>query len=106
VTARIKDIVRGRDFVARFGGEEFAVILPHTPLQGAKTVAENVRAFFEKTKLKAVGTSRKLGVITVSIGLARYRLGEPLENFINRSDKALYFAKKTGRNRVATESDV
>ena len=106
VTARIQEIVRGGDLVARFGGEEFAVILAQTPLQGAKTVAENIRAFFEKTKLKAVGTSRKLGVITVSLGVARYRPGEPLEKFINRSDKALYFAKKTGRNRVATESDV
>jgi diguanylate cyclase len=106
VTKKTKEIVRGRDFLARFGGEEFAVILPQTPLSGAKTVAENIRAFFSEAKLTAVATSKKLGKVTVSIGAALYRPGEPIETFIDRSDQALYFAKDSGRNRVATESDV
>lgn len=106
VTKKTNEIVRGRDFLARFGGEEFVVILPQTPLSGAKTVAENIRAFFSEAKLTAVATSKKLGKVTVSIGAALYRPGEPLETFINRSDQALYFAKDSGRNRVATESDV
>jgi diguanylate cyclase len=106
VTKKTKKIVRGRDFLARFGGEEFAVILPQTPLSGAKTVAENIRAFFSEAKLTAVATSKKLGKVTVSIGAALYRPGEPIETFIDRSDQALYFAKDSGRNRVATESDV
>jgi len=106
VTKKTREIVRGRDFLARFGGEEFVVILPGTPLEGAKTVAENIRAFFAETNLKSTSTSKKLGMITVSIGAAYYRSGEPLEDFINRCDQALYFAKNTGRNRVATESDV
>ena len=54
VTKKTKEIVRGRDFLARFGGEEFVVILPQTPLSGAKTVAENIRAFFSEAKLTAV----------------------------------------------------
>lgn len=106
VTKKTKELVRGRDFLARYGGEEFAVILPQTPLSGAMTVAENVRGFFAQTTLKAVSTSKKLGMITISIGAAQYRPGEPLENFVNRSDQALYLAKNAGRNRVATESDV
>lgn len=106
VTKRIKEMVKGRDFLARFGGEEFVVILPQTSLPGAKTVAENIRCFFAQAKLKSTVSSKKLGGITVSIGAACYRPGEPLEDFINRSDKALYFAKNTGRNRVATESAV
>jgi diguanylate cyclase len=106
VTKKTKEIVRGRDFLARFGGEEFVVILPQTPLSGAKTVAENIRAFFSEAKLTAVATSKKLGKVTVSIGAALYRPGEPLETFINRSDQALYLAKNSGRNRVATESDL
>ena len=53
-----------------------------------------------------MATSKKLGKVTVSIGAALYRPGEPIETFINRSDQALYFAKDSGRNRVATESDV
>jgi diguanylate cyclase len=106
VTKKTKEIVKGRDFLARFGGEEFVVILPGTPLEGAKTVAENIRAFFAQAKLKSTSTSKNLGMITVSIGAACYRPGEPAEDFIKRSDQALYFAKDTGRNRVATESDV
>jgi diguanylate cyclase len=106
VTKKTKEIVRGRDFLARFGGEEFVVILPQTPLSGAKTVAENIRSFFSEAKLTAVATSKKLGKVTVSIGAALYRPGEPVETFINRSDQALYFAKNSGRNCVATESDL
>jgi diguanylate cyclase len=106
VTKKTKEIVRGRDFLARFGGEEFVVILPQTPLSGAKTVAENIRSFFSEAKLTAVATSKKLGKVTVSIGVALYRPGEPVETFINRSDQALYFAKNSGRNRVAIESDL
>jgi len=106
VTSKIKEVVRGRDILARFGGEEFVVILPQTPLKGAVIVAENIRSFFARAKLESVATSEKLGVITVSVGAACYRPGEPLETFINRSDQALYFAKNTGRNRVATELDV
>ena len=106
VAKKIKKTVKGRDFLARFGGEEFAVILQQTPLAGAKIVAENIRSFFAKKKLRTVLTLKKLGMITVSIGSARYRHGEPLENFIKRSDQALYLAKNAGRNRVATETDL
>ena len=106
VTKKIKTFVRGGDFLARFGGEEFAVILPRTPLPGARTVAEHIRAFFSQATLKAATTSQKLGVLTVSIGAARYRPGESAGDFVNRSDQALYLAKNTGRNRVATEADL
>jgi diguanylate cyclase len=101
VAKKIKEIVRGRDFLARFGGEEFAVILPQTHLAGAQVVAESIRSFFAKTPLKAVSTSRNLGIITVSIGVACYRANDPSEGFIKRSDQALYLAKNAGRNRVA-----
>lgn len=106
VARNAKEIVRGRDFLARFGGEEFAVILPQTPLSEAKAVAENIREYFDRTKLKVVSSSKSLGKVTVSVGAAIYRYGEPIKEFIDRSDQALYFAKNTGRNRVATESDV
>ena len=106
VARSAKEIVRGRDFLARFGGEEFVVILPQTPLSGAKTVAENIRGFFDRTKLKVVSSSKDLGKVTVSIGAAIYKYGEPIKEFIDRSEQVLYFAKNTGRNRVATESDV
>jgi len=106
VANNIKKPVRGRDYVARFGGEEFAVILPKTSLQGAKVVGENIRSLLDKINMKRISTSEYLGKITVSIGAGLYRQGEFVEEFVNRSDKALYFAKETGRNRVATECDL
>lgn len=106
VAQRIRELVRGRDFLARYGGEEFAVLLPQTSLAGAQVVAEGIRSFFAQSPLKSAVRSRNLGTITVSIGVACYRPGEALKKFINRSDEALYSAKKHGRDRVTTESDV
>jgi diguanylate cyclase len=106
VAKRVKEIVRGRDFFARFGGEEFAVLLPQTPLPGAKVAAENIRKFFAEATMKTVAESLKLGTITVSIGVACYRRDESFEELIKRSDQALYYAKNAGRNRVATELDM
>ena len=106
VAKKIKEMVRGNDYLARFGGEEFVVILPQTPLAGAKIVAESIRNFFARTKLKAVSTAGNLGTVTMSIGVAGYRDGESPDQFISRADQALYFAKTTGRNLVATEADL
>ncbi len=106
VAKNIQRLIRGNDYTARFGGEEFTVILPKTHLQGAVSIAENIRASFAKSKLKKKGKSEQLGTITVSIGAAQYRQGESTEILIKRADQALYFAKNAGRNRVATESEV
>jgi len=106
VAKKIKDMVRGSDYLARFGGEEFVVILPHTPLAGARVVAETVVKFFAHTKMKTVSTSQNIGVVTMSIGVANHQRGESPEHFIGRADQALYVAKSTGRNRVATEADL
>lgn len=106
VARKIKENVRGRDFVSRYGGEEFAVILPGTPIFGAKTVAENVRRSFSEGKLKRVRTSEYLGTITISVGAAQFRPGESVDDLVDRSDRALYCAKQSGRDRVATESDL
>jgi diguanylate cyclase len=105
VARKIKDLVKGGDFVARFGGEEFAVILPQTSLEGARIVGEIIRSFFSKTSLKAKTTSMVLGNITVSIGIGSFRSGDSPEALIRRSDKALYAAKEAGRNRIADDSE-
>ena len=105
IAKKIKETVRGRDYVARYGGEEFAVLLPRTSLSGAKSVAENIRQFFDQAKLKTSSGDKQLGNITVSVGVSCYRKGDSVESFIKRSDKALYFAKNSGRNMVALESD-
>jgi len=103
VAKKLKETVRGRDFVARFGGEEFAVLLPRTSLAGAETVAESIRSFFAQAALKTNSSSRYLGILTVSIGVASYHSGESPEKFVSRCDQALYSAKKAGRNRVVRE---
>jgi diguanylate cyclase len=103
VARKIKEMVKGRDLLARFGGEEFVVILPQTPLEGARIVAESIRDFFSKASLKMTTTSKNIGSITVSIGVASYRPGESPEALIHRSDRALYAAKQTGRNRIADD---
>ncbi len=91
--------VRGDDYVARYGGEEFIVILQETPITAAFTVAEKIRSSIERLKLKQVKTGKSLDPITVSLGVASFRYGEAMEDFLNRCDEALYRAKKLGRNR-------
>jgi len=100
VTKKIKEMIKGRDLLARFGGEEFSVILPDTPLEGARTVAESIREFFSSTSLKAKKSFQTLGSITVSIGIAAYIQGNSPEELIHNADRALYAAKQAGRNRV------
>ena len=104
VAKHIQKSIKGNDCVARFGGEEFTVILPKTPLLGAMTVAESVRASIAQLKLERKAKSEKLATITVSIGVAQYRPGDSAETLINRADQALYLAKNAGRNRVETDT--
>jgi diguanylate cyclase len=106
VSTKIRDLIRGGDFFARFGGEEFVILLTNTPLTGARVVSENIREAFDGLELKAKSSKKKIGVITISIGVAIYKSSEQIQEFINRADEALYFAKNNGRNRVATELDL
>jgi diguanylate cyclase len=104
VARTLTDILKGRDVVARFGGEEFIVILPETPLEGAMKVAEMIRAAIASKELKRRDTGENYGTITVSMGVARFRHEtDTLPTLIKRADDALYVAKNSGRNRVSRE---
>ena len=95
--------VKGQDTAARYGGEEFAIILPTTNILGGRAVAENIRGTVASKKVVRKDSGKALGEITLSLGVASYRPGEPIADLIRRADEALYIAKKDGRNRVNTE---
>jgi diguanylate cyclase len=91
---------KGKDIVARIGGEEFAVLLPHTTLQRAIGVAEQIRKAVMAAELKKKSTGERLGKITLSTGAATVRDTDTLESFVERTDQYLYAAKRAGRNRI------
>jgi len=97
--------VKGRDTVARFGGEEFAIILRRTTLQNATRLADQIRAYVESKKLIKRSTGDVLGTITVSAGVARLGERDTPASLIQRADSCLYRAKNTGRNRVVGEGE-
>lgn len=83
----IKEVVRNRDVFARWGGDEFAILMPGTDILGAKIAAEKVRTAIENIEY------REAGVLSASIGIAEYSLGESADDWFKRADKALYEAK-------------
>jgi diguanylate cyclase len=104
--ATLIDFVKGRDLVARFGGEEFLIVLPDTPLIGAVTLSKKMQVFLENMKWKRKETGTTLGKITLSFGVAQYRSNEQIEDLIRRADSALYYSKEHGRNRVTSETEL
>jgi len=94
-------IHRPADLVARFGGEEFAIILGRTDLAGAMIVARQAQLSIEALGIPHRG-SPTIDHVTVSVGVAALTVtsGEPSETLIEAADQALYRAKAAGRNRI------
>jgi diguanylate cyclase len=92
--------IKGRDIAARIGGEEFALLLPQTPLQGAHSVAEQIRLAVQRIRIHGDRAHDTVGSVTISLGLALGRAGESIDELMARADVALYAAKRDGRNRV------
>jgi diguanylate cyclase (GGDEF)-like protein len=100
----VESELRSMDYVAhnvahgvsfgRYGGEEFILLLPATPLEGAAVCAERLRA------RQAAARHPAAPIVTLSAGIAEYRPGEGSESLLRRADRALYEAKYAGRNRV------
>jgi diguanylate cyclase len=106
VAMSIKQNVKGLDTAARFGGEEFAVILPGCDLRSALIVGEQVRKAVMSRELVKRSTGENLGRVSISVGAATLRKDDTVNSLIERADAALYFAKAQGRNCVKCETDV
>jgi diguanylate cyclase (GGDEF)-like protein len=104
VGKRMKEVLRGSDLKCRYGGEEFLVLLPETPLHGARRVAETLRREIAERPVPWAGEAL---TVTASFGLAQTMPGEVnVQAVIGRADQALYRAKDDGRNcvRIAAET--
>lgn len=97
----LSSAVRSMDIVCRFGGEEFAIILPNTALKEALAVSERMRSQL-LSKTLAVRGSKTVGTISASFGVAELRSGDDAKRLIDRTDGALYRAKSLGRNCVVS----
>lgn len=92
--------LRSSDTLARWGGEEFIVLLPHTELAAAMAIAERLRAQLAAYRVP------QLPPITASLGVAQFRSGDTTAQLVQRADAALYRAKELGRNRVEAPADM
>ena len=104
VAAIIKGALRDSDIAGRYGGEEFGIILPNTNAQGAKVVAQRLRANIESTPVPF----EKIQIpVTASLGIAEFHttITDP-EELIANADAALYEAKEKGRNRVVVYEEI
>lgn len=106
VANRLSRHLRGFDTVARWGGEEFVVVMPEANLQVASSVAERLRRKVASGPVAVSSGAAEL-TVTVSIGVAVTGPGiETVDNLLNAADAAMYVAKRGGRNRVATTEDM
>lgn len=97
---RLRSAVRPYDVVCRYGGEEFAVLLPRTPAAEAAEIAERLRRDVGEAPFRL---RRDLDVsVTISAGVAARRPGESSQSWIARADERLYASKAAGRNRVTS----
>jgi diguanylate cyclase (GGDEF) domain len=105
VSAAIRDAVRSRDVVARFGGEEFMVLLSNIPLEQARQTAERIRQKVYDLKIPHMFNESVATNVTISIGIAMFE-GEDVEGALAKADKALYEAKHMGRNSILLSEEL
>ena len=102
----LRERVREIDLPARYGGEELIAVLPGADLAACAAVAERIRRSISECTITRRSTGEILPSITVSIGVGEFQMGESMADLIDRCDRALYLAKRTGRNRVVTENEL
>jgi diguanylate cyclase (GGDEF)-like protein len=93
---KITESIREVDIFARWGGEEFMILMPNVNIDNAYSVAEKLRKTIEHTNIKQIDE------LTASFGVTHFNEGDTVESFVKRVDEALYKAKQNGRNTVIT----
>lgn len=106
VALSIKQTLSAHDIACRYGGEEFALLLPGSSLRDAVVAAEEIRTAVMAKELIKRSTGENLGRITISLGTSVWRAGDAAADIIARADAALYTAKRQGRNRVVAEAEM
>jgi diguanylate cyclase len=97
IAGQLRKRLRASDFIARFGGEEFVILLPTTPMDEGLALLERLREGIEQCPFHFKGEPV---TVTVSTGITRFALGERSDVVLKRADQALYRAKHEGRNRI------
>lgn len=105
VADAIRKPLRPNDLVARFGGEEFAVLLPETTVDNAKIIAERLRERVSEADPGSLD-EKELPKVTISLGIAGRQPGYSLDMMIAAADVAMYHAKRNGRNRIEVATDM
>ncbi|PCH99309.1 MAG: GGDEF domain-containing protein [Alphaproteobacteria bacterium] len=100
VARTFHDGVKGRDLPCRYGGEEFVILLPDTAVENGLKVADILREAVKSKEIRNRATGETINSVTISMGVAQLGEGESVKDWIERSDKALYRAKKKGRDRI------
>ncbi len=99
----LKRNLKGKDIIARFGGEEIIILVTNTPYENVVKLAEYLRKEIADKRLIIKDKKEKLPQITVSMGVAKLKKGENIKSLIERADKLMYYSKTHGKNRVSTE---
>ncbi len=105
VALSVKQNIRGEDTACRYGGEEFAIILPKTTVEQAKKIGDGIRLAVMTREMFERSTGEALRRVTISIGIASVQPGDTAQSLIERADRCLYGAKSGGRNLVVSEAD-
>lgn len=109
VSRTMRSQLREYDVAGRYGGEEFAILLPFTKIDKAVMVAERLRQAVENQKIDLskvnLEMQNKIINVTISLGIYEFKETDNYENLLTEADKALYEAKNTGRNRIVVRTD-
>ncbi|MBN2064799.1 MAG: GGDEF domain-containing protein [Sedimentisphaerales bacterium] len=101
---RVKKEIRETDFIGRFGGEEFLVLMPETDLAGAMVLAERIKKMLDESAVN-IGTTTIRVTASIGISLA-HNNDQAKEDSLKRADESLYMAKKAGRDRICCENEI